>query len=1136
MDFLFDELEQVKIKKRTTYKKVQVVGTDQGDEIAREDTSNQIVPNNASTSSDSERLLNNVNKKGFLLTSDKLDTIRSRLAQSKDSEVVEDRALINPQIEEQSKEKTFSSEQNNIVVNQSDDISTQIINEYYDGGEDLDATDIIKNSTQVIYEKRQKNSIWINPRNSKPKKINPTYDTSRLRNRSSYKTVSDDDIDDDLDDNDGVEETQATQIVSTEKDNSVTTVNLNEEHETSSFLFSNIGVGKSLLFDSEPLIPTQKIAASQNDRSVEINKDEDDYRQTMDASTQIIGATQHVPIETQNSYLQTIKDHEDKTVGSSKDLHTPNFNPNTSILPLFKNNSSEEAQSETQIDVVHEEVHKTKENDTQMDDTQISEVLAITKIEQELENDERAITDKQTEYIPKRSPNVLPAKSQFTKEKLLQNFDSSSSDEEDTILGEKQKDQNLSDSESLENNDITTDQKTSVTPSSEYNGSDNEHSASISLRSSPLSKPRWKSSSMILPTYVNNLKQKVENKKLQLSSDSDDEVDSAVIYKLSNKSKATLLNLKVRLSKKKPVKKVHNEKDSTNLLFNNLRKATKQQIMLHRKELMESRGLNFEDLEKQKVMVEDLLEKEIERNLKIREREKRKESNEPLAEQEIMESDYEYSGDESDISNSDIVDNSSISSQQINYTEEITYGLKNSNESDKGDNSPAVINGPIELELDNVDDEGDIEIKRSHRTSKKPFLFSDTESDFQNDDIITDASSSAERLPIDESQETSPENEDHDSSEDIDTEQERIAAIKQQVKRQQEREVKERKKLQELANKGVNQYFEEEAEESDDEWRGIGGVDGDDFGEYDSEVEKMIDDYSKTEVDLTSLRQKIMDENKKMDLKLVNKILYDIKNGGFRKRGRNDMELEFSDDEDAELQEFRRKRRELMKQRMLENEDTDKLTKNPKSKAFFESMIVDLVEDKNNFDDLSDQIELKEENITQEDNEKEYNEAKSNKKGKIRISEDFVQKTLSFLHNDESTQEFQPSFIMSKEKGIGDMNALKSNSSLSFCSKLSTSRKMINDEEDVIEEFESFKRPSIIQSFSSKFTIDDKFKDGNKSVKVSTSYKTVGGSKASITYLGKTRKLVPPKNGPTVRKRNSNNTSRLFNIQNDPFD
>lgn len=196
-----------------------------------------------------------MNKKGFLLTSDKLDTIRSRLAQSKDSEVVEDRALINPQIEEQSKEKTFSSEQNNIVVNQSDDISTQIINEYYDGGEDLDATDIIKNSTQVIYEKRKKNSIWINPRNSKPKKINPTYDTSRLRNRSSYKTVSDDDIDDDLDDNDGVEETQATQIVSTEKDNSVTTVKLNEEHETSSFLFSNIGVGKSLLFDSEPLIP-----------------------------------------------------------------------------------------------------------------------------------------------------------------------------------------------------------------------------------------------------------------------------------------------------------------------------------------------------------------------------------------------------------------------------------------------------------------------------------------------------------------------------------------------------------------------------------------------------------------------------------------------------------------------------------------------------------------------------------------------------------------------------------------------------------------------------------------------------------------------------------------------------------------
>lgn len=48
---------------------------------------------------------------------------------------------------------------------------------------------------------------------------------------------------------------------------------------------------------------------------------------------------------------------------------------------------------------------------------------------------------------------------------------------------------------------------------------------------------------------------------------------------------------------------------------------------------------------------------------------------------------------------------------------------------------------------------------------------------------------------------------------------------------------------------------------------------------------------------------------------MVEKILYDLKNGGLRKRGRAQYDLELSDDEDDELRQYRLKKRELMRQK-----------------------------------------------------------------------------------------------------------------------------------------------------------------------------------------------------------------------------
>ncbi|KAL3240950.1 chromatin-modulating protein MRC1 [Nakaseomyces bracarensis] len=1199
MDSLFEDLDKVKIQKRTTYKKVQAFEED----INNAEQVSYGVPTYNTTKPDNTAGKNKVPQKGFVFNSDKLFKIRNRLE--------------NPEEENSSNTTTEGKNDGEVVadITQPTQSATQLISDFYEGGEDLDQDDIIGARTQVIYEKRNRPMIRLKQKEKEHKVIpTQTYDKSRLRRRKFEQY--DENIDRSED-----EETQETQINETEPINNSTQriMVTGQSLLFSSTIDNNDGQqfdfqtsGKSLLFQStqnddvdeevfplgSSLKPTQVLQSTPStveDKKEPISKigniqsvtpylpaptydetqringsiyetqetqlntliqesstDNNETQETQSITQRISDNldTQQTQInyntqkfrdvqKTQPTQLTTQKVNEDlfnketQAIGSaSKQSFADTSMP---VLPLFANNNevTQKDQQKTQIDADFP-VTQSDENSTNLTH------LKIRAIEKELQEEEKA-HNIQTEYRAPVKQSRIPVKINFTKDSFLANFDSDSDSNDD--INNDQIQENI-DSSSLPNNDFMTDQRMSVTPSSDYQVSEGEDKHTSNFSSSPAKPTKNKNS--ILPSYANNLMREINPEKgISLSSDSDNDSDLEVINKLSNKSKATLLSLRVRLSKNNPAKKKNADKNSLGLLFSTLKKASKQQIVQHRKDLMESKGLRFEDLEEEKKMVEDLLEQEIERNLKIREREKRREQleigNDDVAPEE---SEFEYSGDESDMSASDNEIASSELAPENDYIEEVTYGSKLAAKSSTIGSKSS---------LNEQDEEEGISLSKKVRNKRMQVLDSESENESSNFNALDtqplDTQEIGSVIPpmnmdfyvpnktvlVDNDTEVQEEIEDKELSE-----KDRIAAIKAHLQEQRIREEREQKKLSDLKRKGINNFLEDEAEESDDEWKGIGGMDGEQPDEIDSEVEKMIDDYSKVDDNLDSLRKKIMEENKEMDLKLVNKILYDIKNGGFRKRGRSELELELSDEEDAELREFRKRRKELMRQRMLEFGDDDKLMKNPKSKAFFESMVIDINEAKQiplefALEENNDPSPMTQDEISLEANNKED---ATTKKSKIKISEEFVQKSLSFLRVDESSQEFQldRKIAQVQHASISDINELKRNSSLSFCTKLSSSRKIQNLDEDIIDEFESYKRPSIIQSFGSKFDINDKFKEGNKTVKISKSYKAVGGSKASITYLGKSRKLVAPKKNHTMRKSNIQSSSRLLNIQRDSFE
>lgn len=764
--------------------------------------------------------------------------------------------------------------------------------------------------------------------------------------------------------------------------------------------------------------------------------------------------------------------------------------------------------------------------------------LRIHEIQRQLENEKEEDFDRKNKEYRKIEPTVK-ARLKFTKDSFLANFDSdlSESETEEQTLQDKPSDNILSSNPNIKKDNL---------------GIQNEYNKELGG----------------LTVYKTNLKTQMDaENRIELDSDGDSDLDlergdHGII---SNNAKATILNIRAKLSKTKKKKPQANNKGNLGKLLEKLRKKSRRQILDYQTEIMESKGLTRKDLEKEKEVIENLLEREILRNQKIRQREKEREKQKQQT--EGSDSDFDHSANE--IEESIFVDEDEDTNE---------YNSKNPDSEDEiSHNKENKINDE-NVETKELDDDEEFRLTKQKK-SRHIHVSVDSESDNDSEVEITEVpttNKSKQNLDImshpntiflghygdnldnttssiaDQAKLANEDDDEIDETEEATDEDKRRAMIDEQKYQQRLNEQKLKERRKEL--EGLTNLVEEEAEESEDEWYGIGGADGEDSDDYDSEIEKMIDDYSKTDMNLDEIRRSLVEENKNMDIKMINKILYDIKNGNFRKRGRSTLELEISDDEDDELRNYRLKRRELMRKRLLDLGDNQKLINNPKSKAFFDSLVEDIIETKNPFGSV-EEPNLETQTFTSSSDEEEdgpshQDSIKDNeivKHGsqnkKVVLSEAFVHKSLSFLNSNGDLDEYERNKKLARLQhgdDTEDLFTLKQNSSIKSFRSLTNIQKTVtlddNNDDINTDIFEPSRPPSIIQSFSSKTDINDKFKEGSKTVKISKSYKTVGGSKASITYMSKIRKLVAPKANSknnllhNLRKNNTNSRiSKLFN-------
>ncbi|CAJ2502512.1 Uu.00g099060.m01.CDS01 [Anthostomella pinea] len=166
-----------------------------------------------------------------------------------------------------------------------------------------------------------------------------------------------------------------------------------------------------------------------------------------------------------------------------------------------------------------------------------------------------------------------------------------------------------------------------------------------------------------------------------------------------------------------------------------------------------------------------------------------------------------------------------------------------------------------------------------------------------------------------------------------------------------EKAARRQKRMQkkfDMKNSKANEMVHVQAEESEDEYAGLGGADGEDSSDEDEElVKEMIDDAAGNDNDEGKLAGLFADRERAADAAQVDKLFRDITTGMLRKRrrgggGGNDFDL--SDSEDDGQARRRMKQREFakMKKALYADERISKVAENPRTAAFLKS-----IEDRN---------------------------------------------------------------------------------------------------------------------------------------------------------------------------------------------
>ena len=384
---------------------------------------------------------------------------------------------------------------------------------------------------------------------------------------------------------------------------------------------------------------------------------------------------------------------------------------------------------------------------------------------------------------------------------------------------------------------------------------------------------------------------------------------------------------------------------------------------------------------------------------------------------------------------------------------------------------------------------------------------------------------------------------DVDAEKDAEKEAERAAeALALFEARIRRKELRARRRRKELERRGVGAIVEGEAEESEDEWKGVGGADVDESDQADSEDERMIDNTFNLVLNDEEVRRKFMEQYRVKDRKELEKLMDDVKNHRLSKRARaGKFDVELSDEEDELLMAYRRQKLQEQKQRLLANKQLQRLAKNDRAQAFFESIQdepVSIVLDESDGESPVPSTIPEDEDGTDTPREPR----------RIVIEESFVQQQLSFLsktaeddymaiqeeslrqHGDDNDDDDVEDLATLKSRSLSNLfnrtNLPEERGKRSYEEVLTDedidneqidrgkSEKIQKDDGDNDDDddddagFPLFKRPSVVGSFRS-FHEKQGVQVSTKSfsgVTVSKQYKVASGAKASISYLSKASK------------------------------
>lgn len=364
--------------------------------------------------------------------------------------------------------------------------------------------------------------------------------------------------------------------------------------------------------------------------------------------------------------------------------------------------------------------------------------------------------------------------------------------------------------------------------------------------------------------------------------------------------------------------------------------------------------------------------------------------------------------------------------------------------------------------------------------------------------------------------------------------------------RRHELKARRRRKEMERRGKGV---FEGEAEESEDEWKGIGGADNEVSDQENSEDERMIDNNFNLVLNDEEVRRKFMEQYQIKDKNELEKLIDDIKNHRLSKRARSmRFDVELSDEEDEILMAYRKKKLEEQKQRLLANKKVSSLLKSEKARAFFDSIAEEttphvLLEsdeesDSQSQDPLGDSKETSPgaKDPTNSQNTDVDEEPVAAKKV-IRLDQAFVQRQLSFLCSTEESKYMQIQQDANHQHGVDedieDLATLKSRCMSNLYSFNSASNiaantdsmaqkrgvELLTDDDEENDFGHVFKKPSMVSSFKlyHEKQVGQVSTGSFSGVTVNKQYKVATGAKASITYISKSGNLKLGGSTPSLK-------------------